>query len=56
MEDTVSLQTLKLILKDVATSIASDDEGYLPVHHVVEIFEAVAANLAHNLLKQVMGG
>lgn len=51
-----SLDALKLILKDVAPAVASYDENYIQVSHLVQVLAAVASNLAHDLLKVVVGG
>lgn len=55
MDCTVSLQSLKLILKNVSPAIPSDDQVDFPPFQLVEVFVAVSANLAYDKLVSVVG-
>ena len=49
------LNALQLILKHVAPSVALDDEQYLPPLHLIQIFVAVAPDLAYDYFEGLVG-
>lgn len=56
MEGTISLQTLKLVLKDISASVAALYQQDVAVGHLIQKLSAVSANLAHYFLVEVVGG
>ena len=56
MESTVCLQALKLILENVPAAVASLNKKDVTIGHLVEKFPPVSSYLAHDFLKEVMGG
>ena len=50
-----SLYALQLILKNVATAVALDDEQDFPPLHLIQIFVAVAPDLAYDYFERFVG-
>lgn len=49
------IHALELILQDITAAVATDNQRYFAVRHVIEAFYAVSSNLAHDKLEQIMG-